>query len=76
MSSQLYTAFTTIQVISALLMIVCVSLQQSDASLGSFSGESTNSIKYTRRGFEKFLFRLTIVTGIIFSASSILTIIK
>ncbi len=76
MNTQLHTLATTVQVISAILMILSVSFQQSDASLGSFSGDTTSAVKYTRRGFEKFLFRFTILLAIIFVASSIVIILK
>lgn len=76
MNTTLHTVAQAVQIISAILIILTVSLQQSDASLGSFSGETTNTVKYTRRGFEKFLFTFTIILAILFTVSSVLMILK
>jgi protein translocase SecG subunit len=53
----------------AILIVATTLLQHSDASLGSaFGGSNDSSLHRTRRGFEKFLFILTIVLGILFAA--------
>lgn len=64
------------QITTGALIIITVCFQQSDASLGSFSGDTTSGVKFTRRGFEKFLYRFTIVLGILFVISSVLVIMK
>lgn len=63
------TALPYIQVILGILMSAGILLQQSDAGLGSAFGGSDSSIQYTRRGFDKTLFRGTIVISILFVAS-------
>lgn len=64
------------QITTGALIIITVCFQQSDASLGSFSGDTTGGVKFTRRGFEKFLYRFTVFLGIIFIISSVIVIIK
>ncbi len=60
-----------IQVLLAILLIILVLLQRSEAGLGSAfgGGNSMSSINYTRRGFEKTLFNATIVVSILFVIS-------
>lgn len=53
---------------SALLMIVCVLLQQRGASLGAGFG-SSGELYTTRRGFDKNLFETTIVLAVVFVLS-------
>ena len=60
-----------IQVALALLLIGCVLLQRSEASLGSaFGGDGMTSQHNTRRGFEKTLFTATIVIAILFAVAT------
>jgi protein translocase SecG subunit len=60
----------------AILIVVVTLLQQSDASLGSaFGGGADSSLHRTRRGFEKFLFILTIILGIIFAGLIVLSLV-
>lgn len=59
----------------AILIVVITLLQSSDASLGStFGGSSDSSLHRTRRGFDKFLFVLTIILGIIFPLTVVLSL--
>ncbi len=74
-----YTCFTvmastlhTIQIISALALIVLVLLNRSTGDAGSSFGGG--SFLHTRRGSERFLFVLTIVVSVVFAASSIIVI--
>lgn len=76
MNATLHSIAQIIQIVSSILIIVTVSFQQSDASLGSFSGDTSGGIKFTRRGFEKFLYQFTVFLGIIFVISSVLVIMK
>ena len=63
-------AVTTIQVVTAILIIVSVMLQQRDSGLsGVFGGGS--SFYQTRRGAEKMLVYITIFSAVIFLAASI-----
>ena len=54
-----------ITMISAILVILLILLQQRGASLGSGSG-SSSELYTTRRGLEKSLFNTTIVFSFIF----------
>lgn len=61
-----------IQIGLSVLLIVCVLLQQTGASLGgAFGGDNFSAAYHTRRGSEKFLFRATIVVGVLFALSAI-----
>ncbi|MDD5356995.1 MAG: preprotein translocase subunit SecG [Candidatus Pacebacteria bacterium] len=65
-----------IQIILSLALIAGILLQQSEASLGSaFGGDSFSSVQHTRRGFEKIIFRVTIVIAVLFAASAFLALI-
>lgn len=60
----------------AILIVIVTLLQHSDASLGSaFGGNTDSSLHRTRRGFEKFLFIFTIVLGILFAFSVVLSLV-
>jgi len=60
-----------IQIILSLLLITGILLQHSEASLGSaFGGDGAAGCHSTRRGFEKFLFRFTIVVAALFALSA------
>ncbi len=64
------TAFTTIQIICAVLIVISVMLQQRDSGLsGIFGGGS--SFYQTRRGAEKVLVYITSFSALIFLAVSI-----
>lgn len=59
---------------SALLIVLLVLVQTRGASLGAGLG-GAGEINTTRRGSEKTIFQLTIITTIIFTASLLLGII-
>lgn len=64
-----------IQIILSIILIVAILLQQSSAGVGGALGGSDGGGLYnTRRGFEKFLFVLTIVIGVFFVLSSFVAI--
>jgi protein translocase SecG subunit len=64
-----------IQIILSIILIAAILLQQSSSGVGGALGGGDGSGLYsTRRGFEKFLFVLTIVIGVIFVASSFIAI--
>ncbi len=63
-----------IQAVLSVLLVVLILLQRSDASLGSAFGNDQGGAKFTRRGFEKFLFNATIIVAILFSVSAILSL--
>ncbi len=59
----------TVQIVISILLIVAILLQQKGSSLGmTFGGDS--SIYRTKRGAEKFIFRLTIVLAFLFLATA------
>lgn len=53
---------------SALLMVICILLQQRGASLGAGFG-SSGELYTTRRGFDKNLYETTIVLAVVFVLS-------
>jgi len=64
------------QIILSIVLVIAILLQQSSAGLGgALGGSDTGSFHHTRRGFEKFLFYLSIVCGILFALSAFLAII-
>lgn len=65
-----------VQIILSIILVISILLQKSDAGLGGAfgSGNDGGTTYHTRRGFEKFLFRLTIVLGILLVVSSILAV--
>ncbi len=65
-----------IQIVLAVILIVCVLLQQTGASLGgAFGGDNFSAAYHTRRGMEKNLFYTTIIVGILFALSSFAALI-
>ena len=65
------------QIILSVILVSAVLLQQSAAGMGgALGGDDNNSFHHnTRRGFEKFLFYLSIVCGILFALFALLSII-
>jgi len=66
--------YDIVALVSALLIILLVLVQTRGASLGA-GLSSTAEINITRRGTEKTIFQLTIILGIIFTASLLLGVI-
>ncbi len=61
-----------IQILLAVLLILGVLLQRSEAALGSaFGDDSWGSVRHERRGIEKAFFSGTIAIAILFTASAI-----
>lgn len=64
------------QIILSVVLVMAILLQQSGAGVGgALGGGDGGSFHHTRRGFEKFLFILSIVCGILFALSAFLAII-
>lgn len=64
------------QIILSIVLVLAILFQQSGAGLGgALGGSDAGSFHHTRRGFEKFLFYLSIVCGILFALSAFLAII-
>ena len=61
-----------VQIVSAVLLTISVLLQSSSGGLGaSISGGDSY---HTKRGLEKGIFYLTIVLGLVFTATSIIVL--
>ncbi len=59
-----------IQIVVSVLLIIVIMMQQKGSGLGSaFGGDS--AVYRTKRGAEKFIFRLTILLSILFLATAL-----
>jgi preprotein translocase subunit SecG len=64
-----------IQAVLSVLLIICILLQQTGASLGgAFGGDNFSAAYHTRRGSEKFLFYATIVISVLFGLSALVAL--
>ncbi|MFA5095078.1 MAG: preprotein translocase subunit SecG [Candidatus Paceibacterota bacterium] len=64
------------QIILSVVLVTAILLQQSGAGLGgALGGSDGDTLHHTRRGFERFLFYLSIACGILFTLSAILVIV-
>jgi len=64
-----------VQIILSVILVTAILLQQSSAGIGgALGGGDGGSFHSTRRGFEKFLFYLSIVCGILFALFALLSI--
>ena len=65
-----------VQIIVSVILVTAILLQQSAAGIGgALGGDDIGSFRHTRRGFEKFLFYLSIVCSILFALFALLSII-
>jgi len=65
-----------IQSIVAILLIICVMLQQRGTALGSaFGGGDSGGSYSNRRGFEKKIYWATIILGIVFISLAVLNLL-
>jgi preprotein translocase subunit SecG len=65
-----------IQIVLAVVVVVCVLLQQTGASMGgALGGDNFSAAYHTRRGMEKTLFYATIVAGVLLAASALLALV-
>ncbi len=64
------------QIAVSVILVLAILLQQSAAGVGgALGGDDTGSFHHTRRGFEKFLFYLSILCGVLFAALALLSIV-
>ena len=64
-----------IQIILSIILIAAILLQQSDAGVGGvLGGGDAGGLYHTRRGFEKFLFVMTIVVAVLLTLSALIAI--
>jgi preprotein translocase subunit SecG len=65
-----------VQIILSALLIVSIIMQRTGASLGgAFGVDNFSSGFHTRRGLEKTLFYATIVIGILFAISALVSLL-
>jgi protein translocase SecG subunit len=64
-----------LQIILSVILVIAILLQRSGADVGGALGGSDTSFHHSRRGIEKFLFYVTIVSGILFALTAFLAII-
>ena len=65
-----------IQIVLSVLLIICILLQQTGASMGgAFGGDNFSAAYHTRRGSEKFLFYATIALGVCFALSAFIALV-
>ena len=63
------------QIILSILLVAAVLLQQRGSSLGgAFGGDNFSATFNKRRGAELFLFKFSIVVGVLFVLSAILSL--
>ena len=66
-----------IQITLSVLLIVSILLQQSGAGVGgALGGGDEGTVRNSRRGFEKFLFYLSLLCATLFALSALLVIIS
>ena len=63
------------EVVVSVILVLAILLQQSGAEVGGALGGGGESFHHTRRGFEKFLFYVSIICGILFALLAFLAII-
>ena len=64
------------QIILSVVLVSAILFQQSSAGVGgALGGSDSGGLYHTRRGFEKFLFYLSIICGILFALFALLSII-
>ena len=74
-STSIAVALPYIQITLATLLIIAILLQQRGSSIGgAFGGDNFSATFHKRRGAELFLFRATIVLGILFVISVLLAL--
>ncbi|HVV15010.1 MAG TPA: preprotein translocase subunit SecG [Candidatus Paceibacterota bacterium] len=65
-----------IQVVVSVLLIACILLQQTGASMGgAFGGDNFSAGYHTRRGSEKTFFYATMVLAAVLAALSLATLL-
>lgn len=56
------------QIVLSVVLVLAIMLQQTSSNVGgALGGDDAGGFHHTRRGFEKFLFYLSIVCGILFA---------
>jgi len=69
-------ALPWIQIVLSAILIIGILLQSSSAGVGgAFGGGDGGGIYHTKRGFEKFVFYLTIIVAVLFAASALVGVL-
>ena len=64
------------QIIISVILVSAILLQQTAAGMGgALGGNDAGTFHHTRRGFEKFLFYLSIICAVLFASFALLSII-
>ncbi|MFA6404695.1 MAG: preprotein translocase subunit SecG [Candidatus Paceibacterota bacterium] len=66
-----------IQIILSVILVSAILLQRTGSQVGGAfgGGDNLSSAHHTRRGMEKWLFRITIVVAILFALSALISLI-
>jgi preprotein translocase subunit SecG len=63
-----------IEIIVSVILVLSIVLQQTGAGVGGALGGGDGGFHTTRRGFEKFLFYLSIICAVLFALLAFLSI--
>ena len=70
------TILPYVQILLSILLVAVILLQQRGSSLGgAFGGDNFSATYNKRRGAELFLFKVSVILGILFVASAILSLV-
>ena len=65
-----------VQIVLSVLLMVCILLQRTGASLGgAFGADNFSSGFHTRRGLEKTLFYATLILAVLFALSALVNLL-
>ena len=65
-----------VQIALSILLVAAILLQQRGSSLGgAFGSDNFSATFHKRRGGELFLFRITVITAILFVLSTLITVV-
>jgi protein translocase SecG subunit len=65
-----------VQIALSVILVTCILLQHTGASLGgAFGADNFTAGYHTRRGSEKYLFWASIITGILFALTALITLL-
>ena len=65
-----------VQLVLSALLVACILLQRTGASLGgAFGADNFSSGFHTRRGLEKTLFYATIILAVLFALSALINLL-
>lgn len=68
-------AISVVQILLSIVLTVLVIVQMRNAGLGGVFGGRDSEVQHTRRGVDKLLFNLTIMTAVVFGLVSLLSVL-